>query len=235
MTALFLALSPLANATGIPVVDAAHIATDVANQIETMAQWVMQIEDMKTQIANQEQQFKTITGSRNLGEIMNNAALRDYLPSEWQRVYDDTKSLGYSGLSGSAQTIYAANKVYDACAAIVSADQRTACEARAVKPSQDEGFAQDAFTAAKSRMAQIDGLMQTINATQDPKDIAELQSRISIEQANIQNEQTKLQLYQMVASAEDRVQKQRENEYHAKTWAARGVPSLGDPLTFNNP
>ena len=64
--------------------------------------------------------------------------------------------------------------------------------------------------------------MQKINQTQDPKAIAELQARIGAEQANIQNEQTKLQMYAMVAAAEDRVQTQRQAEINAKANARRG-------------
>ena len=80
----------------------------------------------------------------------------------------------------------------------------------------DKGFALDAYEKAKSRINQIDQLMSKINDTSDPKAIAELQGRIAAEQANIQNEQTKLQMYQMVAAAEDRVQQQRQKEINAK-------------------
>jgi type IV secretion system protein VirB5 len=64
--------------------------------------------------------------------------------------------------------------------------------------------------------------MSRINATQDPKAIAELQGRIAIEQAKIQNEQTKLQMFQMVAQAEDRLQQQRQRELNAQANARRG-------------
>ena len=37
----------------------------------------------------------------------------------------------------------------------------------------------------------------------------------------IQNEQTKLQMYQMVAAAEDRLQEQRQREINAKVLANR--------------
>ncbi len=77
------------------------------------------------------QQYESLTGSRNLGQILNNAALRDYLPNDWQGVYDAVKSGGYSGLSGRALSIYEGNKAFDACAHFKVADQRTACEAQA--------------------------------------------------------------------------------------------------------
>ncbi|WP_241149342.1 type IV secretion system protein, partial [Pseudomonas viridiflava] len=113
------------------------------------------------------------------------------------------------GLDGRAETIYADNKVFDACQSFAQDEQRTACQAQAVKLSQDKAFALDAYDQAKGRLRQLDQLMGQIDKTQDPKGIAELQGRIAAEQAMIQNEQTKLQMFQMVAQAEDKVQEQR--------------------------
>ncbi|MFK3907433.1 type IV secretion system protein [Pseudomonas monteilii] len=48
--------------------------------------------------------------------------------------------------------------------------------------------------------------MGQINQTQDPKWIAGLQGPIAAEQAMIQKEQTKLQMFQMVAEAEGKIQ-----------------------------
>src|SRR5690606_18064378 len=126
-----------------------------------------------------------------------------YLPHDWQGIYDAVKSGGYAGLSGRAESVYSQNKAYDACTGFADSQERTHCEARAVKGAQDKAFALDAYDAAKTRLGQIDRLMAQINKTQDPKSIAELQGRIAAEQAMIQNEQTKLQMYQMVAAAED--------------------------------
>lgn len=206
----------------IPVTDVASIGTQVTNQIETIAKWKLQYDQMMGQIEQAKQQYESLTGSRGLGNIMNNPAMRDYLPGDWQAVYDSVRNGGYSGLSGTGKSVYDANKIYDACGHLTIAQQRTSCEAQAVKGAQDKGFALDAYNAAKSRISQIDQLMAKINDTQDPKAIAELQGRIAAEQANIQNEQTKLQMYAMVAAAEDRVQQQRQAEINAKANARRG-------------
>ena len=205
----------------IPVTDVASITTQVTNQVETIAKWKMQYDQMVSQINQMQQQYASMTGTRNLGQIMNNPSLRDYLPNDWQGVYDSVRTGGYSGLTGRAQSVYEANKIYDACAHYKVAEQRTACEAHAVKPSQDKAFALDAYDKAKGRLTQIDGLMSQINGTTDPKAIAELQGRIAAEQALIQNEQTKLQMYQMVATAEDRLQEQRQHEINAKVLSNR--------------
>ncbi|HEP9428498.1 TPA: P-type DNA transfer protein VirB5 [Pseudomonas aeruginosa] len=207
----------------IPVTDGASIAKQVANQIETMAKWKTQYEQMTQSIDQMKQEYASITGSRGLGTILNNPALRDYLPKDWQGVYDAVKNGGYDGLSGRGAQIYADNKVFDSCAFISTDDAKKACEARAVKPSQDKAAALDAYDAAKGRLAQIDQLMSKINETTDPKAIAELQARIGAEQAMIQAEQTKLNLYQMVAQAEEKVQAQRQREIQARAWGARGM------------
>ena len=217
----------------IPVTDGASIGQQIAAQVETIAKWKMQYDQMVSQIEQAKQQYESLTGSRGLGTIMNNPALRDYLPNDWQGVYDSVKSGGYNGLSGTAKGVYDANKIFDSCSRVSVGEQRTACEARAVKASQDKGFALDAYDKAKGRINQIDQLMAKINDTSDPKAIAELQGRIAAEQANIQNEQTKLQLYAMVAQAEEKVQAQRQREIQAKTWAAK-KPIQVQPLSFGN-
>jgi type IV secretion system protein VirB5 len=230
--ALFVFLSSSTALAQIPVTDVGSITQQTLAQVETMAKWKLQYDQMMAQINQARREYEALTGSRNLGTIMNNPALRDYLPPDWKGVYDSVRTGGYSGLSGRGQSIYDENKVFDSCAHIAPADQRIACEARAVKASQDKALALDAYDAATSRINQIDQLMRKINDTQDPKAIAELQGRIAAEQANIQNEQTKLQLYAMVAAAEEKVQAQRQREMQARTWSSRkGIQA--QPLTFN--
>ncbi len=205
----------------IPVTDGAAIKTSVQQQVETMAKWKLQYDQMVSQIDQMKQEYQSITGVRGLGDVLSNPALRDYLPDDWQGVYDSVKSGGYAGLSGRAGQVYNDNKIYDTCVNHTNEQSRISCEAQAVKGAQDKAFALDAYDKAKERLGQIDALMQEINRTQDPKSIAELQGRIAAEQALIQNEQTKLQMYSMVASAEDRLQQQRQREINAKVLANR--------------
>lgn len=210
------------------VIDAAAIG-QLAAQAATLGK---QLTEAKNQVTQLKKTYDSFTGSRDLGTIMNNPALRNYLPQDWQKVYDSVKQGGYAGLSGTAKTMY--NQVFDSCKHITIDDERLACEASAVKGAQDKGFAMDAYSKAQDRMDQIDQLMAKVNDTQDPKAIAELQARIAAEQANIQNEQTKLQMYAMVASAEDKMQQQNKREMNARTWSAtKGISA--QPITFNNP
>ncbi|WDK04517.1 P-type DNA transfer protein VirB5 [Xanthomonas campestris] len=215
-----LALSGSAFA-GVPVSVVADVPSTI-NQIETMAKWKAQYDQMVSQIDQMKQQKEAMTGSRALGKIFNDPALRDYLPKDWQNVYDSVRKGGYDGLSGKAASVYRDNRAFDACKHILGEAHRRACEAAAVKPAQDKAFASDAYDAAKSRLGQIDSLMGAINNTQDPKAIAELQGRIATEQAMIANEQTKLQLFSMMAQADEKLQQQRQHEINAEQLARRG-------------
>lgn len=78
-----LALSGTAFA-GVPVTVIADVPA-ITNQIETMAKWKAQYDQMVSQINQMQKQYDAVTGPRGLGQIMNNPALRDYLPSDWQR------------------------------------------------------------------------------------------------------------------------------------------------------
>lgn len=221
------------NATGIPVVDAMAIAQDRANQVERIAKAVEQINQLKAQIDQMKLQYKALTGTRHLGDIAQNPALRDYLPSDWRSVYDGVANGGYRGLTGSARAIRDTSVVFDTCARL-SGPRKTQCERSSSKAAMDKAFALEAYDKARSRWDQISQLMQSINQTTDPKSIAELQARINAEQAALQNEQTKLQMYQLIADAEGRLIDQQRAEQNARTWGSTGRGITAQPITFGD-
>ena len=194
----------------IPVTDVASIGTNVANQAETIVQWVNQLKSMKAQIDQQVATFNSLNGARGLGSLLNNPALKNYLPPDWQNVYTSLQNGGYGGLTGAAKAIRDANMIYNC--ADKTGPALTLCQRELSKNAQDKALAQGAYSAAKQRIAQIDGLIGQINATTDPKAIAELQARIAGETAQIQNETTKLQLFQMLAQAEEKLIQQQKYE-----------------------
>ena len=69
----------------------------------------------------------------------------------------------------------------------------------------DKAVGLQAYQGVQERMKQVDNLMSEIKNTSDPKSIAELQARISIEQAYIQNETTKLQLVSQLQRSEQQL------------------------------
>lgn len=64
-------------ASGIPVVDGAHITTDMQNQIQTWTleakRWADKVTQFKQDFDNQTKQLASMTGVRNIGDFMNEA------------------------------------------------------------------------------------------------------------------------------------------------------------------
>lgn len=215
-----LAFGTSAHATGIPVFDGAAAASNV----EQIAKWVAQLQEMKNQLEQAKKTYDSMTGSRGLGNIMNNPALKNYIPADWQKVYDSVKNGGYNGLTSTAKTIRDSNKVYDNCANLTGTSKEV-CARSASKGAQDKDYISNALDAAKGRITQIEGLMNQINSTSDAKAIAEVQARFAAEQAMMQNEATKLQLFKMMGDAEEKLIVQQERELSSKRSNAVKMPN----------
>jgi type IV secretion system protein VirB5 len=206
----------------IPVTDAANIAQSVFNHVEDLAKFVEQIAKAQEQIDQLKVEYESMTGIRGFGGVAYDPKFGSYLPDAWQGAYDSLRQGGYLGLTAKGKTIRDSTQVYDACARIANPSRRTTCEAQAVMASQDKAFTLDSYALATERLTQIDYLRRSIDVTQDPKGIAELQARLAAEQAAIENEKTKLQLYRMIAETESRIQQQQAREHNAAELAKRG-------------
>src|SRR5687767_6197484 len=84
---------------GIPVIDALSFqqaVLEVLNSVQQISNQVTQITNQITAINNQikqiqqlRDQFEALTGSRNLGEILNNPLLHNYVPPDLVENYND--------------------------------------------------------------------------------------------------------------------------------------------------
>lgn len=209
----------------IPVTDVASLA----QQIQQVASWGQQIQSMKDQLAQQQQLFSSMNGSRGLGQLLNNPALKSALPADWQNVYSSIQSGGYSGLTGSAKAIRDANAIYDCNAGAANSVAR--CNREMNKTAQDKAFANDAYIASQRRLDNIQALMGQIDNATDTKQIQDLQVRMQAENAMIQNEQTKLMMFKMMADSEDKLIAQQKHEQDMKNISAtrRSVSTWSPP------
>lgn len=183
----------------IPVTDIALNTQTQTNQMANFAKFVEQVQGIQQQITQAKQQYEALTGTRNLGDLFNNPALRQYLPQDWTGLYDAVQSGNVAGISGKVQDIMNANS--SGTISEMNADI-AARQARLAAVNKATGLA--AFDAAMKRAEQIEKLIGQINSTQDPKAIAELQARIAGEQAAVANENAKLQLMAMLQQAEEK-------------------------------
>jgi type IV secretion system protein VirB5 len=89
---------------------------------------------------------------------------------------------------------------------------RIACQALLALPYQHKGLLQDAMKAAAGRPAQVDALMNEINATTDQKAIQELQARIGAEGVLLAHEVSQLQMLQAMGDSDERIARSRDRE-----------------------
>jgi type IV secretion system protein VirB5 len=195
-----------ARAQGIPVIDVANLTQTIRQVIDG----ITQINNQVQQIAQLQNQLNSINGMRNLGDIFNNPALRNYVPAEAYRYLNAVNSTGYSGLSATGRALRDAGMVYN-CMDLAGA-ARSTCQAALAQPYQHKGLLQDAMRAAAGRLLQIQSLMGQINATNDQKSVQEIQARIGAENALLAHEMSQVQMLQGMADSEERIARSRDRE-----------------------
>ena len=207
--ALALALASLASvgqAQGIPVIDVANLVQtlqQVSNDITKINNQVQQIIQLQSQLAS-------ISGMRNLGNVFDSPALRNYVPAQAYAVLDAIDTSGYGALTPTAKTLRDAAMVYN-CLDLAGV-ARTGCQAALAQPYQQKGLLQDAMRSATGRLAQIDSLINQVNATTDQKAVLEIQARIGAENALLAHEMSQVQMLTGMADSEERIARSRDRE-----------------------
>ena len=191
---------------GIPVIDVAALI----QAVQEVMQSIQQITNQIRQIEQLQAQVEAITGARNLGAILNNPALQNYIPADATNVLGSVQSNGYGSLTASARTLRDAQMTYNCLN--LAGGERTQCQSSLAMPYQQKALMQDAMDSARGRIAQIQSLMQQINATPDQKAVGEIQARISAENAMLQHQMTQINLARGMAEADVRIAESRARE-----------------------
>jgi type IV secretion system protein VirB5 len=202
--------SPASQAQGIPVIDIANLIqtiTQVLNDVTKIANQVEQIEALQSQLAS-------INGMRNLGNVFDSSALKNYVPANAYNLVNAVDSSGYGGLTATSKTLRDAQMLYNCLNRAGSA--RTECQASLAQPYQQKGLLQDAMKAASGRLDQIKSLMTQINGTSDQKAVLEIQARIGAENAMLQHEMSQVQMLTGMADSEERIARSRDRERQAE-------------------
>lgn len=204
--ALCFSLSSPAFAGGIPVIDAANLA----NTLENLVQWGKQLQAMKEQYEQQVQQYNSLNGARGMANLVNNPALRKYLPANYQDILNN----GY----GNWESIRNSAKVIDLADTHMKNTSATgkAFEANANQAAINRATYEDAYSKANNRFDDIQTLLDKVNNAPDAKDIADLQARIQAEQVMMQNEQIKLSMLTQLAQAQKDLAEQATKERRIK-------------------
>lgn len=214
-------------------------STNLVQAVRQVAAWRQQYQQMTTQITNMvaqvkkaEQQFDALTGARGLGDIINNPLLRDMVPPDLIETYNSLGLEGFEGLSDAAKIKRAASMIYNC--ADRAGDDRLLCESVLSTIAQSQANQEYALSRLDHRAAQITDLQARINTTSDPKAIAELQARIQIEQANIQNDASRVMLLNAMAQSEHAAAQQRLKERTLRRFSGEAI-ATADTFHFKLP
>jgi len=191
------------------------IVYDPSNYAMQLAQWGQQFQQMVQQIQTAQSQLTSLTGSRGLANIMNNTQFQSVLPQQWQQVANAILTGGTNGLSGAAKALYKQLLVYDNCGSnggAATTQTQSVCQAQFAMSAQRLTDLQNSLQNSRNQVAQIQSLLQAANNTQDPKAIAEVQTRIQGEQAMLANLQLQMQLTKMQNDEQDKILAQQQQQ-----------------------
>jgi type IV secretion system protein VirB5 len=215
---------------GVPVIDVANLA----NSLQQVLAWAEQYQQMYQQYQQLVQQynqavstFNSLNGIRGMADLVNNPALRKYLPNEWGQTMDLINNPnGYSNLQSSVNSLKAGMKVWGLDQTNLNANSSAG---RAFVGSQNQvamnrALGEEGYKQASERITAIQTLVDKVNAAPEQKDVLDLQARIQAEQAMVQNENVKLALLSQLQQAQRDLQAQQAREISMQsTKSAAGV------------
>ena len=187
-----LAVSSSVYAGGIPVIDGAHIATAKMNNMEQIAKWVVQLERMKTELEQTKGIWDSLKDGRGMGNILRDDLIRQFLPQDYWAVAESIRrgNGNWNGISGRVADIVKAYQ-YKSCAEL------------------NKDFGDLAYKKAAENITNLQEFVRTINSSSDQKVIAEIQARINVENARLQNEQIKLSTIAKMEESERQLKTER--------------------------
>ena len=191
-----------ASAQGIPVFD----STSYLQALATVQHTATMIQQGEQQITQAQQTFNSLSKLTNVNSIAPNllqSQIRNILPNTTIDAAtlnggDLTKIGSLAGLASNLQTRYALTPTGSSADAAYAQSLKDATGGSAAMAALGE----NTLSVTQTRMQGIDQLRQQLDNAKDPKDVMDLQARISAEQAQLQNDMIKIQAIQMAQAGE---------------------------------
>lgn len=180
------------------------------NQIETIAKWVEQLGAMEKQLAQLKQLYGTLQGGRNLGSLLNNDLLVQYLPEDYASAVRALQDGGgaFAGISGTLDEIVRTSQLRSCADLNADASLRTQCTQQWQRLALQKHIGDLGYRKAAQNIRNLQAFVSSINASTDQKAIAEVQARIQVETVRMHNEQVKLSTVQAMQEAERQLRRQ---------------------------
>lgn len=218
---------------GAPAVRAQWAVIDVgaiAQLVEQIATMYQQLETARSTLRQAEQQYRATTGGRGMERLLSGTD-RNYLPANWAQLEAAVQRADgtYRVLGARLQAILNDNALLsEERIAALTPLERDQLQAARRTAAMFQATSRQALETTSGRFQALQQLVDAIPAAQDQKAILDLQARISAEQAMLANEQTKLNVLQQIAQAEEMARKQRLREQAlADIGSLRRLPPMG--------
>jgi type IV secretion system protein VirB5 len=222
----FLSLSSVAHAQ-IPVTDVASIAQEAKSYLQEIKSYLTQLQQYATEVQTYETDAQMLLGfvhNPNLGAVMglaNRLGLSSDLPVNLGAVqglvsgYGGITSIG--ALTGKLSSLGAmVNGSFSNDTLYQCHDSSFACmqsNAQAAGNAGVKGIASQVIQDMENHLPVLQGLRDRLATADNPKDVADVQAQIQVEQSWVNNEMGQLQAVAMLnqaqqqVSSEQRVQK----------------------------
>lgn len=191
-------------AQGVPVIDLANLVQsvlEVEQAIQQLNALKGQWDTAKTTLGSVENQFKSLTGKRLLGKILNNPKTRSALPENIVGMWDAISTGGKAGLTDFALQLAKNSKRFN-CSTIENEERRKNCEVVQYAPLAQKAVAKQALDVASADIEEIGGLQDQIENTDDPKAVGELQLRMLVTMMRSVNKNLEMQAHQVFSNEE---------------------------------
>ncbi len=193
--------SPAA-AQGIPVFDSTSYLQALAT-VQHTATMIQQGEQQIATATSTLNSLQKLTNVNSLAPQLFSSANRNILPTTTMDAStlmggDLTKLGSLSGLASSIQSRYALSSSGSDADASYSQALKDATGSSAATAALGE----NTLSVTQTRMQGLDQLREQLSTAKDPKDVMDLQARISVEQAQLQNDMLKMQAIQMAQAGE---------------------------------
>lgn len=193
--------SPAA-AQGIPVYDASSYF-QILETVKQATATATSVAATATSTASQLASLQKLTNVNSLAPQLLNSQVRNILPN----TSIDASTLLNGDLSKIGSLSSLATSIQSKYALSPSGSGADAAYAQALKDSTGSSatmaaLGENTLSVSQTRMQGLDQLRSQLDSAKDPKDVMDLQARIAVEQAQLQNDTLKMQAIQMAQAGE---------------------------------
>ena len=167
------------SASGIPVLDGAALELAQQHQLQNFAQMLKDYEQMILQYQQAVSTYKNFTGSRMLGLVDYDTALRQFLPSNAKSRLSSIMNGG--SLSSLGKEFFDRLNLGAACENFEGEVKEYCLKSQNYK-AETQAVLEESRQNVEKRLQKIESLMTRINSAEDAKTIADLSARIQAEQ-----------------------------------------------------